>query len=464
MGTRETGYDSLKKIAGGNLVSGFSDYGNSRTLLTFLCSNCSAPFKTTGFLYSKSSDGKRCRECKTRMKIDTQSARDVFISRCNEIHGNYYDYSQIPETFSAKDKIIIICPKHGKIETTADQHKNKKAGCQHCHIDNITSVTRSSTTDFVIRANKIHNFKYRYDEVLYVNATTPVTITCPKHGTFEQTPDVHLRGSGCNVCNGTSRPVKEILEVLDDLEILYSTEKFYDDCIGIKGRTLRFDIFIPEKNLLIEYDGIHHFQPTKYSNDITDEQANEYFKVQQLNDQIKDQYCAEKNINFIRIPYTEYHPGAVVRKYLAEQSTKRAVYTWKDFEKDTRSIINYIKSFNYQQFAVYGISRGGLPFAVHVSNHFGDMAEFGVVSFQRYDGNDKTVAHQISHKSEGVPIFVIDDLVSSGITMNKVVKSLQHKYKAAKIHPIVIFGEENADGVFFIREHPKQWIVFPYEI
>jgi len=464
VGTREQGFNSLQELAGPSLVSSFSEYSGNRSLLTFLCLSCKSPFKTTPFLFKKSADGKRCTECKHRLKINNPSARNVFIGKCKEIHGEYYDYSLIPETFSAKDNITIICPKHGNIQTTADQHKNKSAGCQHCHIDKITTATRSSVTDFTIKANKIHEFKYRYDDVLYINATTPVTILCPKHGTFEQIPDVHLRGSGCTICNNTSRPVKEILNMLSNLNISYSTEKIFSDCVGMKGRVLRFDIFVPEKNLLIEYDGIHHFQPTKYSSSVTDDQADEYFRIQQLNDEIKDNYCKDNNINFIRIPHTEYHPDAIVMKYLTEQRDEREIYTWEDFNVDTKAIINYIKTFNYQKFAVYGISRGGLPFAVHVSNHFEDMVEFGVVGFQRYDGNDKTVSHQISHPTGDIPIFILDDLISSGITMSKVVKSLQHKYKKAKIHPIVIFGAENDGDVFFIREHPKSWIVFPYEI
>lgn len=464
MNSREKGFSSLQELAGSKLVSSFSDYSNGRSLLTFLCSNCDTPFKNTGFLYKKSDDAKRCFVCKKKLKINHPTSRSVFIDACKKVHGDYYDYSLIPDVFSAKQKITIICPKHGEITTSADQHKNKYAGCQQCHISNITTANRSSKTNFIVKANSVHEFKYRYEQVDYINATTPITIICPKHGAYEQIPDVHLRGSGCKICGSTSRPVKEILLMLDDLNVAYSTEKTFDDCIGVKGRVLRFDIFIPENNLCIEYDGVHHFQPTKYSSNISNAQMETYFKIQQQNDKIKDEYCAQNNINFIRIPYTEYHPGAIVRKYLAEQETERLMYTWGDFTTDTKNIINYIKTFNYNRFAVYGVLRGGLPFAVHISNHFDNQSEFGVVGFQRYDGNDKTVSHQVSHQTKDIPIFIIDDLISSGITMNKVVRSMQHKHKKANIHPIVIFGEENDKDIFFIRPHPKQWIVFPYEV
>ena len=464
MGSRESGFKSLKELAKTLLVSPLEEYANGHSLLTFLCLDCYVPIKTTGWLYKKSEDAKRCIECKKRLKINNSDARSVFIEQCKQIHGGYYDYSKLPEAFSATEKITIICPKHGEIETTADTHKNKSAGCKHCHIDNITTASRSTLTEFILKANNVHDFKYGYSKSNYVNAKTPITITCSKHGDFEQSPDSHLRGAGCNICTTTSKPVKEILKALDNLNVSYSTEKMFDDCVSVGGRKLRFDIFIPHKNILVEYDGIHHFQPTKYSSSLTDEQAESKFQIQQQNDEIKNKYCEDNNIDLVRIPYIDLHPGATVTSYVMQLENKRLIYTWLDFNKDTQRIISYIKTFNYQHFAIYGVTRGGIPLAVHISNHFENIAEFGVVGFQRYDGNDKNVSHQISHQTRDIPIFVIDDLISSGITMNKVIKSLQHKYKKAQIHPIVVFGEENKDNIFFVREHPKQWIVFPYEI
>lgn len=464
MGSRKDGYNSLRKIAGELLISSISEYSNNRSLLTFLCSECNVPFTTTGFLYKKSLDGKRCIKCKQKLAVNSSSARDSFIEKCKEIHGGYYDYRLVPDHFRAIDPIIIICPKHGEIQTTADRHKNQKSGCQRCHIENITTTSRSDKVEFTLKANHVHNFKYQYDKVVYVNAKTPVIITCPKHGDFEQTPDVHLRRSGCRSCNSTSQPVQEITNVLDKHGIYFSTEKMFEDCIGVGNRPLRFDIFIPGKNLLVEYDGVHHFQPTTYSRSITDEQAFTNFQIQQQNDEIKNKYCEENHINLIRIPYTDHHPGATLLQYISEQEDERFVYTWTDFRTDVTRIVNNIKTFNYERFAVYGVSRGGLPFAVNVSNHFGGIAEFGIVKFQRYDGNDTRVDIQSPHTTHNIPIFVIDDLISSGITMNRVVRTLQHQYKKATIHPIVIFGEDTEDDILFIREHPKQWIVFPYEL
>lgn len=59
-----------------------------------------------------------------------------------------------------------------------------------------------TTEDFIKKARQIHGDKYNYSKVNYTKAKIKVVITCPIHGDFEQTPDAHLRGSGCPKCSG----------------------------------------------------------------------------------------------------------------------------------------------------------------------------------------------------------------------------------------------------------------------
>lgn len=54
--------------------------------------------------------------------------------------------------------------------------------------------------EFVERARKVHGDKYDYNKVEYTNQYTPVTITCPIHGEFQQIPKDHFNGSGCSIC------------------------------------------------------------------------------------------------------------------------------------------------------------------------------------------------------------------------------------------------------------------------
>lgn len=58
------------------------------------------------------------------------------------------------------------------------------------------------TDEFIEAANIKHNNKYDYSKVVYVDQTiTEVTIICPEHGEFQQTPSSHLYTKGCNKCN-----------------------------------------------------------------------------------------------------------------------------------------------------------------------------------------------------------------------------------------------------------------------
>ena len=41
-----------------------------------------------------------------------------------------------------------------------------------------------NTEEFINKANKVHNGKYDYSKVEYVNAKTKICIICPEHGEF----------------------------------------------------------------------------------------------------------------------------------------------------------------------------------------------------------------------------------------------------------------------------------------
>lgn len=59
----------------------------------------------------------------------------------------------------------------------------------------------SKLQTFISKAVEIHDVKYDYSLVDYVNASTKVDIICKKHiNKFSSTPSNHLRGTGCPLC------------------------------------------------------------------------------------------------------------------------------------------------------------------------------------------------------------------------------------------------------------------------
>ena len=62
--------------------------------------------------------------------------------------------------------------------------------------------------DFIEKARKVHGDEYDYSKVKYINNHTKVCIICPEHGEFWQTPNSHLNGNGCYSCKN-----KKIMQV-----------------------------------------------------------------------------------------------------------------------------------------------------------------------------------------------------------------------------------------------------------
>ncbi len=54
--------------------------------------------------------------------------------------------------------------------------------------------------EFIEKARKIHDNKYDYSKVNYINGRNVVKILCKRHGLFQQTPSNHLAGQNCPVC------------------------------------------------------------------------------------------------------------------------------------------------------------------------------------------------------------------------------------------------------------------------
>lgn len=55
-------------------------------------------------------------------------------------------------------------------------------------------------TEFINKAIQIHDNKYDYTKIEYINRQSEIIIICKTHGEFEQRPHYHLLGRGCYEC------------------------------------------------------------------------------------------------------------------------------------------------------------------------------------------------------------------------------------------------------------------------
>ena len=60
---------------------------------------------------------------------------------------------------------------------------------------------RRTTKEFIELSKQIHNNRYDYSLVDYINKEKKVDIICPIHGVFSQKAGLHLLGSGCPKCS-----------------------------------------------------------------------------------------------------------------------------------------------------------------------------------------------------------------------------------------------------------------------
>lgn len=142
-----------------------------------------------------------------------------FIEKAIAKHGNKYDYS-LTEYVRSRDKVKIICLKHGMFEQRASSHLSGN-GCPECqkewtdeHRQNLAESSRRSrgftTKQWIEIAKNVHGGKYDYSLVDYINQRTKVKIVCSIHGEFMQNADSHIRGAGCPQCGLTTDAVRNV--------------------------------------------------------------------------------------------------------------------------------------------------------------------------------------------------------------------------------------------------------------
>lgn len=178
-------------------------YVNSLTPVQIICP-VHGVFKQTPKIHKK---GNGCPECGIeRNKKALKSDIDILIQKAKEVHGDKYDYSLV-EYVNAKTKVDIICPVHGVFKSIFTRHIESK-GCPKCLP---SKTRKPTTDEFIIKAKETHGDKYDYSLTNYVNKRTKVRIKCNKcFYEFEQYPYDHITGCGCSRCSNSLKYTKQI--------------------------------------------------------------------------------------------------------------------------------------------------------------------------------------------------------------------------------------------------------------
>jgi len=172
---------------------------------------------------------------------------------------------------------------------------------------------------FIEKAIKIHDNKYDYSLVKYINNRTRIKIICPIHGVFEQTPDKHINSKrGCQVCGGTKK---------------LTTEEFIKKSKKIYGNIYDYS--------LTEYINANTKVKIIYNGEVFEQVAQSHLNgynssVKKINEDLKEKFIKKSNI----IHNNKYDYSLVKYKNTTHSQVKIICHIHGEFEQFPISHLN----------------------------------------------------------------------------------------------------------------------------
>lgn len=179
---------------------------------------------------------------------------------------------------------------HNEYEVTPSDFKNNRR-CPEC-----AKKKRRET--------KKENSKKRFVNLLtkegyemlgeYVGVHFKVTQKCNKGHIYSAAPHNFIKGHRCPHCNIPSYGEELTQKLLDQYNIVFEREKVFDGLTGLGGKSLRFDFYMPEHNVIIEINGEGHYK--EYTNNFLNDNIIRH-------DKIKRDFCKKQGIKLYDIEY-----------------------------------------------------------------------------------------------------------------------------------------------------------------
>ncbi|MDO5398769.1 MAG: hypothetical protein Q4G33_12655 [bacterium] len=246
--------------------------------------------KTASFLYHKT---KICPKCLNETKSPSNkkySINDIelILTSMGYIWINKYDYK------NASSILVIQCKKCGNIARANITSLLRERKCRHC-----IGLSKKTTDVFNKEVYDLVGNEYTVLGT-YIDNKTHIEMKHNKCGYRWSVLPTHFlcNGRRCPKCS-ESKGEKAIAEYLSAHRIKYLTEYSFDDCRY--KRKLRFDFYLVNLNVCIEFQGKQHYVSVDYMGGQND------FSVRKIRDNIKCDYCKRNNIQLIEIPYNQIH-------------------------------------------------------------------------------------------------------------------------------------------------------------
>ena len=278
---RKIDYNFVKQYIeknGDKLIS--EKYVNAKTKLLIKCGKCKKIIDMCWDSYQK---GCRCRLCSGRTKFSYDAVKLYVDNTGDELISNLY--------INCRIKLQIKCSRCKKIYKISFCGFKNGNRCQLCGIKSASDKKRLKVK-FV--KDYIKEFK---DKLLsgYINNRIKLDIQCNKcEKIYKMCFSDFKFGNRC-ICHNLSIGERKIEKYLTDYNISFTMQKWFAGCKN--KQKLRFDFYLKDKYILIEFDGIQHFEPVKVFG------GKEKFNKAHRNDIIKNIFCIKKNKKLLRVCY-----------------------------------------------------------------------------------------------------------------------------------------------------------------
>lgn len=249
---------------------------------------------------------KGCKQCHfNNMKRDRLKPHEQFVSELYKINKNI---KVLGGYTGAKNKVDCECLIHNEKFSMNSKHLLRgETSCKKCIDIKFHLGGLKSHEQFVQELASINSDIEVIGE--YDGAKTGVEVKCLKCGhIWSPVADSLLHGYGCPNCR-VSKGEERVEKYLIKNNIDYEHPKKFPDLRNVNP--LSYDFYLPEYNLLIEYQGQFHDGSTSMV------LREKYFDKQQKNDKIKRDYASKNNYNLLEIWYHDFdNVESILDKYL----------------------------------------------------------------------------------------------------------------------------------------------------
>ena len=295
--TNEEFVRRLNDAFGGKIIA-LDEYQTERTTIRFKCLECYTEFKTSPSSLFISTYG--CPTCVKKYKDFGNKTQEQFLEEVRELVGD--EYEVLSKYINIDTPVTFRHIKCGEILTTTPYRFLKRGTrCKSCTIAEIAEKFRKTNEEY---SKELHEkFGDEFELVGdYKGAHSIVHIRHNKCGrVFKTLANSFLRGGNCVKCKASKGEI-EVRRVLEQLGVNFIEQYTFDDLRIVNP--LRFDFAVKDNSgnllFLIEYDGELHYIAARFYG------GKKKLLKQQYRDKLKDEYCKERGIDLLRIPYWKF--------------------------------------------------------------------------------------------------------------------------------------------------------------